>query len=172
MLSEQIWDSDDIPEKELFKGKHSGSAMPLTWAHAEYIKLCASIRDNVIFDLPIETRKRYLQNEHASVYQVWRFISQPSDLSPGKILRIEVMADAVVHWTDDGWATIRETHTEQKVPGLFVADIPSDNGDPAALIFTFFWKEAGHWENQNYSVAKSPEVKKPIPPDKGEIPPG
>jgi glucoamylase len=154
LLSEQIWDSDDIPEKDLFKGKHSGSAMPLTWAHAEYIKLCTSIRDNVIFDMPRETRKRYLQNTTTSAYQVWRFISQPKVLSPGKTLRIEVMADAVVHWTDDGWATIRETPTEQKSPGLFVADLPSDHDDHEALTFTFFWKEAGHWENRNYSVTK------------------
>jgi glucoamylase len=39
MISEQIWDSRDIPEKGLFFGRPSGSAMPLVWAHAEYIKL-------------------------------------------------------------------------------------------------------------------------------------
>ena len=49
LLSEQIWDTDDIPDKELFFGQHSGSAMPLTWAHAEYIKLCASIKDKESF---------------------------------------------------------------------------------------------------------------------------
>ena len=166
LLSEQIWDSDDIPEKGLFKGKHSGSAMPLTWAHAEYIKLCASIRDNVIFDMPEETRKRYLQNNTASLYQPWRFISQPKALPPGKTLRIEVMADAVVHWTDDGWKTIREAPTEQKAPGLFVADIPSQNDHDETLTFTFFWKEAHHWENQNFSVTKSKQTKQPILQDK------
>ncbi|HEY4064695.1 MAG TPA: glycoside hydrolase family 15 protein [Puia sp.] len=161
LLSEQIWDSDDIPEKGLIKGKHSGSAMPLTWAHAEYIKLCASIRDNAIFDIPVETQKRYLQDHTVSPYQLWRFNSQPAALSPGKTLRIEVMADAVVHWTDDGWATIRETPTEQKIPGLFVADIPGDNNEQGVLIFTFFWKEADHWENKNYSVTRSPQEKAP-----------
>jgi glucoamylase len=166
LLSEQVWDSDDIPDKELFRGKHSGSALPLTWAHAEYIKLCASIRDNVIFDMPEETRKRYLVNQQPSVYQIWRFISQSKSLSPGKTLRIEVMADAVVHWTDDGWTTIRETVTEQKAPGLFVADIPSDNDRGETLIFTFFWKEAGRWENQNYSVKKSRRAKEPAMQDK------
>ena len=160
LLSEQIWDGDDIPEKDLFKGKHSGSAMPLTWAHAEYIKLCASIRDNSIFDMPVETRKRYLQNEHRALYQVWRFVSQPRVLGPGKILRIEVLANAVVHWTDDGWVTTRETPTEQKCPGLWVADIPSENEDHDTLIFTFYWQDAAHWENRNYSVTKSPRAKK------------
>ena len=111
--------------------------MPLTWAHAEYIKLCASIRDNVILTCR-QRLKRYLSHHQKSVYQVWRFISQPKVLLSGKILRIEVMADAVVHWTDDGWATTRETATEQKCPGLFVADIPGENDHDEALTFTFF----------------------------------
>src|SRR5664279_284535 len=52
-ISEQIWDTKDIPEKELYFGKPSGSAMPLTWAHAEYIKLCASISSKKVFDLSL-----------------------------------------------------------------------------------------------------------------------
>lgn len=163
LLAEQIWDSDDIPERDLFKGKHSRSAMPLTWAHAEYIKLCASIHDNVIFDMPKVTRKRYLQNKQRSAYQVWRFISQPKTLFPAKTLRIEVMADAVIHWTDDGWKTVRETPTEQKAPNLFVADIRTGDDRHETLTFTFFWKEAGRWENQNYSITKSRQTKEAAP---------
>ncbi len=52
MISEQIWDSRDIPERELFFGRPSGSAMPLVWAHAEYIKLLRSLRDGSVFDTP------------------------------------------------------------------------------------------------------------------------
>ena len=36
LLPEQVWDAPDIPERELFNGRPSGSAMPLVWAHAEY----------------------------------------------------------------------------------------------------------------------------------------
>ena len=59
MLPEQIWDSADIPERELFLGKPSGSAMPLVWAHSEYLKLNRSLSDGSIFDLPPQTVKRY-----------------------------------------------------------------------------------------------------------------
>jgi glucoamylase len=38
-LPEQVWDTIDIPKKGLFLGKHTGSATPLTWAHAEFIIL-------------------------------------------------------------------------------------------------------------------------------------
>ena len=43
LLPEQIWDAPDIPARELFFGRPSGSAMPLVWAHAEYLKLRRSL---------------------------------------------------------------------------------------------------------------------------------
>ncbi|MFN8439698.1 MAG: glucan 1,4-alpha-glucosidase [Caldilineaceae bacterium] len=59
MLPEQSWDAPDIPERELFLGKPAGSAMPLAWAHSEYIKLCRSLQDGAVFDLPPQPVARY-----------------------------------------------------------------------------------------------------------------
>ena len=42
MIPEQVWDADPIPERRLCPGRPSGSAMPLAWAHAEYVKLLVS----------------------------------------------------------------------------------------------------------------------------------
>ena len=52
LISEQIWDAPNIPEKGLFSGRPTGSAMPLVWAHAEYLKLRRSLHDGRVFDLP------------------------------------------------------------------------------------------------------------------------
>jgi glucoamylase len=60
LLPEQIWDADDVPERQLFRGRATGSAMPLVWAHAEYVKLLRSLRDGRVFDMPAQTVKRYL----------------------------------------------------------------------------------------------------------------
>ena len=65
MIPEQIWDTDDIPERDLFFGHPSGSGMPLVWAHAEYIKLARSIRDGKVFDMPPATAERYLSGNYA-----------------------------------------------------------------------------------------------------------
>ena len=54
-MPEQVWDAADIPERELFCGRPSGSAMPLVWAHAEHIKLLRSLRDGAVFDMPPQT---------------------------------------------------------------------------------------------------------------------
>ena len=42
LIPEQVWDSAPIAQYDLKPGKPSGSAMPLVWAHAEFIKLCYS----------------------------------------------------------------------------------------------------------------------------------
>jgi glucoamylase len=60
MLPEQVWDAPDIPQHDLFFGRPSGSAMPLVWAHAEYLKLCRSLREERVFDMPVRARRRYL----------------------------------------------------------------------------------------------------------------
>ena len=39
LLPEQVWDSAPIESRRLATGKPSGSATPLVWAHAEYLKL-------------------------------------------------------------------------------------------------------------------------------------
>ena len=152
LLSEQIWDTDDIPEKGLFCGRPSGSAMPLTWAHAEYIKLCASIKAKKVFDMPSQTRERYLEKSKEPVFCVWRFNDGLNTILPGKTLRIQVLAEATVHWSDDNWETKTSTEAKEIIPGIFVADIMSENKNSGKIEFTFYWEEAEKWENENYSV--------------------
>src|SRR4029077_11191174 len=42
MLPEQVWDTAPMPARGLAPGRPTGAAMPLVWAHAEYIKLVHS----------------------------------------------------------------------------------------------------------------------------------
>jgi len=152
LLPEQIWDTKDIPEKRLFLGKHSGSAMPLTWAHAEYIKLCSSIKKKKICDLPMFTQDRYIKRKTISLFVVWRFNFQPKDISFKKILRIEIAAAASVRWTTDDWKTTNDTDTKDTKLGMHIADIDFKKKNSGEIKFTFFWKEANHLENKKYEV--------------------
>ena len=111
-LSEQIWDTEDIPEKELFFGEHSGSAMPLTWAHAEYVKLCASIGGQKVFDMPPQTQERYVKEKTKPTFQVWRFNHKLQKISSEKTLRIQTDVQATVQWTCDDWATENSIENE------------------------------------------------------------
>jgi glucoamylase len=105
LLPEQVWDSAAIPDRELFIGQASGSAMPLVWAHAEYVKLCRSLRDGEIFDRPSQTVRRYLMEKTPSLHVTWRFNNKVRSMPSGTILRIETLAPAIVHWSVDDWCT-------------------------------------------------------------------
>jgi glucoamylase len=59
LIPEQVWDTDPIPAWDLYPGQPSGSAMPLVWAHAEYIKLCLSYAQGYPVDRPAQTWLRY-----------------------------------------------------------------------------------------------------------------
>lgn len=149
MLPEQIWDAEDIPTKELFFGRHTGSAMPLTWAHAEYIKLACSVKAGKIFDMPIHTRKRYLENKTVSTVAKWRFNDQITKISNTKKLRIEVQSPAIIYWSMDNWATSKHIDTRDIGLTFYYADfdIPENT---AVFTFTFFWKVANKWEGKNF----------------------
>ncbi len=153
MLPEQVWDSTDIPQRGLYCGRPTGSAMPLVWTHAEYVKLRRSLEENRLFDLPPQPVQRYQVEHTTSPYFAWRFNNKPHVLPAGKMLRVEVLAPAVVHWSPDGWQTVRDTETRDIGLGLHVADLPTRDlrlGD--CVLLTFFWREAGRWEGVDYTV--------------------
>jgi glucoamylase len=153
LLPEQVWDSRDIPERELFNGRPSGSAMPLVWAHAEYIKLCHSLADGRVFDMPTQTVQRYLVDKTVAAYHPWRFNHKCRCLPAGRVLRIELLAPARVHWTTDYWMTAEDCETIATGFGINHVDLPTDGiKSGTTLAFTFFWTEADHWEGSDFSV--------------------
>ena len=156
LLPEQVWDADAIPERELFPGKPSGSAMPLVWAHAEFVKLCRSLDDGRVFDMPPQTVQRYQVLKVESPYNNWRFNHKCVSMPQGKRLRIEVLQSAVVHWSADDWATVHDSPTRDTGIGMHVADLPTSAlADGARIVFTFHWPLADRWEGTDFSVAVS-----------------
>ncbi len=126
LLPEQIWDQADIPDRELFLGRPSGSAMPLVWAHAEHIKLCRSIADGAVFDLPPQTVRRYVTDKTAPRVTPWRPDWRALRVRAGRALRLDLPQAATVTWSDDGWGTSHEVATRDTGVGLHVAEIATD----------------------------------------------
>lgn len=153
LIPEQIWDAPDIAPRELYFGKASGSAMPLVWAHAEYVKLLRSLRDGQTFDMPPQTVKRYLKEKKDSPHILWRFNYQRNSMPVGKILRIETMAPAQVHWSTDNWKTSQEVATRDTGIGIYVVDLSTQALSAESEIkFTFYWPQTSHWEGADFSV--------------------
>jgi glucoamylase len=156
LLPEQIWDAADIPRRELFFGRPSGSAMPLLWAHAEYIKLRRSLRDGRVFDTPPQVAKRYLVENRSSPHCIWRFNQKCRTMLSGKILRVELLAPALVHWSVGDWNRPQDLPTRSTGLGVHLADLPTADLAPGTkILFTLRWQKSGDWEGTDYCVVIS-----------------
>jgi glucoamylase len=92
-------------------------------------------------------------DKRRSVYCEWRFNNKCRIVPAGKVLRIVLMAAATVHWSDDGWQVVHDSASRDTGLGIHVADIPTSSLDPGhTVVFTFFWRQAQHWEGANFSV--------------------
>ena len=154
MIPEQVWDTEDVPSRGLFLGRPTGSAMPLAWAHAEYLKLRRSIRDGRVFDTPPQTVQRYVKEKTPSDRVIWRFDHRPPELSPGDVLRVEVLAPALVRWSGDHWETTHEVKTCDTGLGIHVADLDTKDlvKTGRMLAFTFYWPGANRWEGNDFTM--------------------
>ena len=83
LLPEQVWDAPDRPEARMQLGRPTGAAMPLMWAHAEYIKLLRSARDGQVFDRIPSVVERY-QGSQAQLADRGMDVPAPRSLGPGR----------------------------------------------------------------------------------------
>ncbi len=154
LLPEQVWDGADLPEYELWKGRATGSAMPLVWAHAEYLKLVRSLEEGAVFDQPLQTVERYQVQRVRSSRRLWRPNHKLRTLPAGSILRIELGAAATVRWSADGWKQVQDTVTRDTGIGVHVVDLPTAELAPVSeVVFTFRWRARERWEGVDHRVA-------------------
>ena len=154
LLPEQIWDQPDLPEAYMLLGRPTGSAMPLMWAHAEYIKLLRSVSDGQVFDFIPEVASRYgAGRKTRRGIEIWKPNRQVRSVQPDSILRIQLSAPFRVHWSDDDWQNTKDTPSSATSLGIDFADLPVLSGRQATIRFTFFWTAENRWEGQDYAVA-------------------
>jgi glucoamylase len=162
LLPEQIWDADDIPERRLYFGQPTGSAMPLVWAHAEYVKLRRSLHDGQVFDTPRQAVERYIEKDTYSRFAVWRFEQKRRAMAESKTLRIEVRSPAVVHWSMNGWAAPQDAATRDTGLGLHVADLATHKAEAGcSIVFTFYWPDSQRWEGKDFDVVVEKQRARP-----------
>jgi len=154
MITEQVWDSEDLPHARMKRGCPTGAAMPLCWSHAEYVSLVRSRHDGVCFDRVEPAYQRYVVNPAQSRYEIWTLRHPLQRMSRGKILRIILAAEATVAWSTDNWAGTNQSQTfHQSELDLWFADFPTaDLPDGFVFAFTFFWKRDQRWEDRMWQV--------------------
>ncbi len=154
LLPEQAWDSADLPQAYMSCGRPTGSAMPLMWAHAEYITLLRSLRDGKVSDLIDDVAKRYLGwRADRPLFEVWKPTRQVRRVSPGYVLRIQAPGSFRLHWSGDEWQTAQDTPCSTTTLGVEFVDIPIPTAQQAPIRFTFFWPASNSWEGRDYLVS-------------------
>ena len=154
MITEQVWDGDDLPYLKMKRGCPTGAAMPLCWSHAEYVSLVRSRHDGVCFDRVEPAYQRYVANPVQSRYEIWTLRHPLRRVSRGKILRIILAAEAMIVWSTDNWAGTYQSQTiHQTELDLWFADFPTADTQPgSSLTFTMFWKQDQHWEGRSWQI--------------------
>jgi glucoamylase len=153
LLAEQVWDE---PKKlngcELF-GKPTGSAVPLVWAHAEYIKLALSIQAGRVLDRIPEVADRYLNGRQPKRLAMWTFHHPIHAAIAGADLRIYARKPFRLRFSLDNWETVRDEDAKSTGLEVHFVDVKTERSQCAPVRFTFYWLESQSWHGCNYSVA-------------------
>ncbi len=153
MLPEQVWDSAPIPRRFLFPGRPSGSAMPLVWAHAEFIKLLLSRHLGHPCDRPRAVWERYRGRRPAARFAFWWPHAPIDELPLGARLAVALPRAAIVHWGRNDWQSIADTPTKESGLGFHVAVLAAKGlkaGD--RIDFTWRWRDDGCWVGRDYAL--------------------
>lgn len=150
LLPEQVWDSDALPERGLYPGRPSGSAMPLLWSHAEFLKLLVASHTRRPVELLDCVASHLGQHPDADTWH-WRNETPIPELRRGRALSIQSRQPFALRYGWDGWQDVTERVAEQQAFGLWAVRFALDElSGRSALNFTRRFGDA--WEGANHDV--------------------
>ena len=157
MLPEQVWDEPSSPSGRLQLGQPAGSAVPLVWAHAEYLKLLRSALDGIVFDRIDPVYLRYSEPDESRPrrrdLEIYTFRRPIQRINAGETLRIVDANRFAVTWSTDGWKTTSTAQSHGKGSAGFSVDI-STARDAAGgeLSWTLQWTDGDRWLGYNVNL--------------------
>jgi glucoamylase len=158
MLPEQVWDAPAIPAMQLEPGRPSGSAMPLLWSHAEFLKLLVARERGRPVELlgAVEDRYGGATVRTAPVWH-WRDEVPVMRLEAGRALQIEDRRPFTLHYGFDGWQSPADSEAIAQPFGLWAARLtPALLAPHKALDFTRRYEQG--WEGVNHRVLLASSV--------------
>lgn len=152
LLPEQVWDSAAIDDRGLFPGRPSGSAMPLLWSHAEFLKLLIARANGRPLELLHDVEKHFgsARARHVRVRH-WRAGVPFSILERNVSLLIEDCRPFTLHWGVNAWEQIQDRDASAGPWGLWgVRFLAAELSGYTRLDFTR--KYIDGWEGVDHSL--------------------
>ena len=137
-------------------GKPAGAAMPLAWAHAEYIKLLRSVNDRQIFDRIPLVAHRYGRQQGRKDLEVWKLNRRVRAIAAGSTLRVVLPGTFRLRWSADQGENLQEVASTSSRLGLGFVDLPTPAGQSGALRFTLLGTEDARLEDTVHEVVVKP----------------
>jgi glucoamylase len=130
MISEQIWDGEALAKSGLYPGRPTGSAMPLAWAHAEFIKLAHSWTIKRPFDRPSPVWERYHGRRSVPEFAVWSVNAPLATLMTGLKLRLYLPRPATIRWRTLDIANFHQETTSAAGLGFHMIELDTHHLRP------------------------------------------
>jgi glucoamylase len=152
LLPEQVWDAQAVPELGLYPGKPTGSAMPLVWAHAEYLKLVVAAAAGRPVERLQVVAERY-EKVAAARTSFWRPQVPLQHLKRGRALVVEDFQPFVLHVGFDGWQGTLDLPSGALGLGVHGARLePAMLRRRRVVNFTRYYPLADRWEGADHEV--------------------
>jgi glucoamylase len=160
LIPEQIWDAPDLPKQHMFFGRPTGSAIPLMWAHADFVRLLRAIVDKKSFDVVDPVAKRYCDAAADAAarrsFEIWKMNRQIPAVPAGTLFRVQASSPFCLHWSTDEWHTVHDSNSIPTSLGIEYVDLDIAVTQNLPIRFTFFWTQNNEWQGQNYQVEVTP----------------
>jgi glucoamylase len=151
LLPEQVWDTSAIPALGLEPGRPSGSAMPLLWTHAEFLKLMVA-RERM---RPIELLDCVAQRYGGAAVRApachWRDEVPLHHLDAERALLVESREPFTLHFGFDGWQRVGERAAGALPFGMWGVRLGASELLGAAT-FEFTRRFAADWEGRDHRI--------------------
>ena len=165
LIPEQVWDAPSLPGRGLETGKPTGGAMPLVWAHAEFLKLLYARQNKRPLELLKSVEERYPGQSAKCGLWHWRPDTPFDALPAGRDLLIEMRAPFMLHLGFDGWQATEDRPSTPLPFGMHgVRLIKHELAGRQVLDFTCYLVDDARWEGSDHHVRLASGERSEPPP--------
>jgi glucoamylase len=160
LIPEQVWDGPSLPARQLEPGKPTGSAMPLVWAHAEFLKLLVARQQKRPLEL-LSSVEEHLSRDEAtdetSGIGTWHWRPDlPFDAVPdGRDILIDMPVPFILHVGFNGWQDLEDRPSAPLAFDRHGVRLQAKDFDRRLVVdFTLYLIDEALWEGRDHHVRR------------------